>query len=182
MLLTQTFTAGQTKEFREAADFFRLLKCTSPVNVKLFRQGAIIEEMDGVEAGYAERWKKPFDSLQITSPLAQSVQFVMRFNAEAIYDNQVFNAPASTGAFAQTVQTINTASATISAANSNRKYFALHNTSANVVYINLSGAACTVANGIAINPGQFFVLDQFLPSGAITAIATVNSDVVEIEG
>lgn len=182
MLKTQAFGAGETKEFREEADFFRILSCTSPINVKLFRGGAILEEMDGVSAGYAERWKKPFDSIQITSPLAQSVQFVMRRGADVVYDIQSFNTPAPTSAFTQSIQNITTASTTISAANSNRKYFAIHNTGANVVYINLSGATCTVANGIAIQPGQYFVLDKQLPSGVITAIASVATDVVEIEG
>ncbi len=182
MLKTQAFAAGETKEFKESADFFRILSAGGPVDVTFIRNGALLDVAEGVSPGYAERWEQPFDAVMIRSASAQNVQFVMRRGAIAQYDIQSLIFPAKTGAMTQVVQAIGVASAIISAANANRKYFAIHNTSANTVYINLSGAACTVANGIAIQPGQFFSLVDFLPAGDITAIATVASNVIEIEG
>lgn len=181
MLKTQAFAAGETKEFREEADFFRILQASSPITVTFIRSGSVLEEAEAVSPGYAEQWTKPFDAIQIFSAAAQNVQFVMRRKASARYDIQTLTTPPATGAFTQTNPTIGTASAQLSAANGNRKYFGLQNNSANIVYLNLSGAAATVAGGVQVPPGGYYSLDRFMPSSAITAIASVASAVILIE-
>lgn len=184
MLWKETWGAGETKTFSGSFDFFRLLRTPGgAVDVTLFRNGSTVSINEGVEGGFWEKFPRntPCDGVQIKSSVAQVIQFATRVQSEVGFDIQSLTFPASTGAFTQTKPTIAAASGVLSAANANRKYFAVQNTSANIVYLNLQGAAATVAAGVQIPPGGYYVLDRFLPSNAINAIAAVASDVILIE-
>lgn len=82
-----TFTAGQRLQIAGAGDFFRLLSTTSPVTVEFYFQGREIAERVDVEAGFAEQFRTvDFDRVDITSPLAQTVQFETAKGSEIRYD------------------------------------------------------------------------------------------------
>lgn len=82
-----TFTPGQRLSIAGAGDFFRILATTSPVNVEFYFQGREIAERLEVEAGFAESFRTiEFDRVDITSPLAQTVQFETARGSEIRYD------------------------------------------------------------------------------------------------
>lgn len=82
-----TFTPGQRLSIAGAGDFFRILGTTSPVDVEFYFQGREIAERLEVEAGFAESFRTiEFDRVDITSPLAQTVQFETARGSEIRYD------------------------------------------------------------------------------------------------
>ena len=82
-----TMTAGQTVEFYEPGDFFRLLKADSAVKVEFYRNGAEIAEANSVTTGYAEKMRLgEFDRIRITSTAAQAVSFVTRMGNDVFFD------------------------------------------------------------------------------------------------
>ena len=82
-----TMAAGQTVEYFEPGDFFRLLKADTPVKVEFYRNGAEIAEAGSVTTGYAEKMRLgEFDRIRITSTGAQSVSFVTRMGNDVFFD------------------------------------------------------------------------------------------------
>lgn len=89
------------------------------------------------------------------------------------------------GAFAQAAATVTNASALLAAANANRRYLLIQNNDgAGNIFVNLAGAAATVADGIKIAPGGSYEVQGFVPSGALYAIGDIasNANIVLIEG
>lgn len=89
MSAKETFSAGQTREFFGAGDFFRLLQTTGPITVEFYLDGREVAEMVDIEAGYAEsfaREQKRFDRIRIYSPTAQDVKWVTRDGSDVRYD------------------------------------------------------------------------------------------------
>lgn len=189
MLQTVTFAAGQTKEYREEADFFRILATTGGVvNITFLRDGAVVAEAPGVQPGYAEKFNRAFDTVQIYSATVQDVQFVTRYGSDVRYDTppggtMIF--PAAQGAFTQAAPAIATASTQILAAKSTRRYLLIQNNDpAITIYLNLAGAAAAAATGLKIGPGGSYENGDWPPNAAIFAIAitTANPLITVIEG
>lgn len=89
------------------------------------------------------------------------------------------------GAFTSTQKTVTNASGQLAAAKAARRYLLVQNNDlTGIIYVNLSGAAATAANGIKVNPGGSIELQGYVPSGAITAIGSIasNANVVLVEG
>lgn len=186
MLKNVTFSAGEMKEFREENDFFRILGTTvGSVDLKFLRDGAEIADAPGVSAGYAEKFNRAFDTVQITSATAQAVQFVTRYGSDVRYDIQSTQAIAMNGALTQAAATVATASGQLLAAKATRRYLFIQNNDANLtIYINLAGAAAAAATGIKIAPGGAYENDKFPPTSQINAISigSANSLITVVEG
>lgn len=188
MLNTVTLTAGQRIEFREPGDFFRVLAATAAITVEFYENGREIAEAVGVGAGYAEKFDLgQFDRIAITSATAQTIQFVTRLGNTVQYDAPPTGSVSVTntgGAFTQAAATVTTTAANLLAAKSNRRYLLIQNKdAAGIIYVNLAGAAATVAAGLKIDPGGSLEIDNYCPTGAISAIGSIasNANVVVVE-
>lgn len=91
----------------------------------------------------------------------------------------------NSGPTTHTAKTVTSASASMVAANSARKYLLIENDSlTGTIYVNTAGAAATVANGITIGPGESFEFANFVPTGQIFAIGDIgsNPNILVVEG
>lgn len=188
MLLSVPFTAGKRIEYREQADFFRILESAGPVSVEFYLQGRKVADSVQVKAGYSEIFGSGFDQIAITSGTAQTVQFVTRLGNKVNYDSPPVGNVAITntgGTFTQVAATVTTTSAQIEPAKASRRYlFVQNNHATGLIYINLTGVAATAANGILVDAGGSLELNGYLPTGAITAIGSVasNTSVIVVGG
>lgn len=192
MLQTVTLTAGQTVEFKELANFFRVLAASAAVDVRFFKAGRVIADAIGVGAGYAERWRdEEFDAVTIYSASAQDVQFVIRRGNEVFFDapptgavNVTSMVPPRSGP-TQAAATVTNASASLVAAKANRSYLLIQNKdAAGNIWLNLAGAAATQANGVKIPPGGSLELNCNMLTAQIFAIGDIasNANIVVVEG
>lgn len=190
LFLTTTLSANQRLEFNVTGDFFRLMAATQTLTVEFYRQGAEIAEAAGVSVGYAERFRNgKFDRIAIVNGAnAQTVQIVARDGADVLYDtppNGQVTVTNTGGAFTQSQHTVTNASGQLRAANAARRYLLIQNNDpSGIVYVNVSGAAATVAAGVAIPAGGSYELANYVPTGAINAIGSIasNANVVTVEG
>lgn len=188
--LTTTLGANQRLEFSIQGDFFRLMAATQPVLVQYYRNGAEIAEADQVSVGYAERFRGlKFDRIAITNGAnSQTVQIAARDGSEVSYDtppNGQVTVTNTGGAFTQASATVTNTSGQLRAANVARRYLLIQNNDASgIVYVNLAGAAATVAGGVQIPPGGSYELSGFMPTGQINAIGSIasNANVIVVEG
>lgn len=185
MLLQTTIQAGATLEFYEAGDFFRLLECNNPIDVRFYTNEAEQVKAEGISEGYAEKFTIQFQRIKITSATTQTLQFVVRLGNTVAYDAPPVGA-ALQGAFTQTQKTVTNASGQLIAANNMRRYLMIQNNDASgAVYITLDGTAATIAKGIKLEAnGGSYEIQGFVPVGAINAIGNIasNSNVVVVEG
>lgn len=189
MLQNITINAGQTLEFFEPGDFFRVLDAAAPLDLIFYRNGAEVGRAEQVGEGYAERFRgEGFDRYRITSASTQTIQFVGRLGNDVFYDKAPTGAvtlSGQQGAFTSAQVTVTSASTTIDAANAARRYLLIQNNDATgIVYVNLAGATATALNSLRLLPGESLELSSFVPSGAITAIGSIasNTNVVLVEG
>lgn len=184
MLQTVTINAGETKEFYEVSDFFRILTASQPLTVTFYFQGAEVAKAEGVGGGYAERFQTgQFDRFKIKSDTTQTVQFAARLGNQIFYDLPPFGNV--NGAFSQTQKTVTNASAQLLAANLFRRYLIIQNKDATgSVYLKFGATAATTANGIRIAPGGAYEITGFAPTDQIQAIGDIasNANVIVVEG
>ena len=185
MLLTTTIQAGTTLEFYEAADFFRLIECNAPVDVRFYTNDSEQVKAEGVSEGYAEKFSIQFQRIKITSATTQTLQFVVRLGNVVSYDAPPVGA-ALNGAFTQGNATVTNASTQLKAANGSRRYLFIQNNDASGdIYITLDASAATTAKGIKIGAnGGAYELQGYVPVAAINAIGSIanNANVVVVEG
>lgn len=189
MLQNITINAGQTLEFFEPGDFFRVLDAAAPLDLIFYRNGAEVGRADQVGEGYAERFRgEGFDRYRITSATTQAIQFVGRLGNDVFYDKPPtgeVTLAGQQGAFTSAQKTVTSSSGQLLAAKSNRRYLLVQNNDATgIVYVNLAGAAATSTNSVRLLPGESLELQGYMPSGAITAIGNIasNTNVVAVEG
>lgn len=189
MKIDVTINAGQTLEYYDPGDFFRLMEAANPVTVEFFYQGAEVSEAAAVVGGYAEEFRTgSFDRIRITSATTQAISFVARLGANVRYDKAPTGNVAVTntaGAFVQSQKTVTSASAQVLAANAARRYLLIQNNDASgVIYVTLNGVAATTTNGIKIDAGGSLELQGYVPTGAINAIGSIasNANCVAVEG
>lgn len=189
MNFKQTLAAGEKVEFNEAGDFFRLLSCPFAVELRFYMAGKEVGRAEEVTEGFAERFRVGgFDRVAlINGATGQTVQAVVRGGSEVAYDQPPTGNVRVTntgGAFAQQNGTVGAASVVIANANALRRYFYVENKHASAtLYVNLSGAAATVAGGVTLLPGESLELQGYVPTGAIAAIASAaGTTFVMVEG
>lgn len=188
MLLTLTIAAGQSAEFADLGDYFRLMQASDACDVYFYRQGAEVARAEGVTGGYSETFAGSFDKFVIVSSTTQQIQFAARLGNRVGYDAPPVGNVTITnvnGAFANAQKTVTNASGQVLAANANRRYLLIQNNdSSGVIYVRLDGAVATSATGIKIAAGGSLELQGYVPTGAITAIGDLvsNANIVAVEG
>lgn len=181
-----TFAAGQSIPFAILGNYFHLLETTAGVDVSFLRDGAEISKAQNMEFGFFAKPEGGFTGLMLTSATAQAVKVAVGMGdggynrttgSVSILGNQ--------GAHVQTTPVVTNASGLILASNAARRRLIIQNKDATGnIYINLSGIAVTIANGVRIAPGGSLVLDGYVPWGAIYAIGDIvsNANIVIVEG
>lgn len=107
MSVKETFSAGQTREFYGAGDFFRLLETNAEITLEFFYQGREVAEAIGVQAGYAEYFKdRRFDRIRIYSATAQDVKWVVREGSDVRYDRGASQVSGVVGLDAATIEAL----------------------------------------------------------------------------
>lgn len=190
MLVTVTIAAGETKEFREECDYFRILSSSgTSVDLVFIRDGAVLSDAAGISPGYSEEWTRPIDTVRITAQTTQTLKFVMRIGSKVNYDvppggTLVF--PAAQGPYTSTAPAIAVTSTSIAAANTGRKKIEIQNNDpAITIWVNFSGVAAVAAPpSIKIGPGGSYSEQNYPPTGQIFAIAvtTANPLITVLEG
>jgi hypothetical protein len=97
----------------------------------------------------------------------------------------VGNLPSVSSLFTQAGATVTNTSGQLLAARATRRYLMIQNrNTSGFIYVNLTGATATVANGIELGPGESYELSTFCPTAAITAIGSIasNPNVLVVEG
>lgn len=188
MLITYNAAAGSVTDYAEEGDFFRLMHTEGNVTVYFLAAGREIARAESVSGGYAERFVEPFDKVRIESATAQQIQFVLRRGNQVFYDQPpqgLVIIQNVNGAFSQTQKTVTNASGQLLAANDGRRYLMVQNKdSGGDIFVTVSGAAATTANGLKVPAGGALELAGYVPTGAIYAIGSIasNANVVVIEG
>lgn len=189
MKIDVTINAGQTLEYFEPGDFFRLLDATGPVDITFYSQGKEVSEAENIGEGFAEKFRSgTFDRVRITSATTQALQFVIRLGADVFYDKPPTGAVTIAnvnGAFSQSQKTVTNASGQLLAANAQRRYLLIQNNdSGGAIYVTLDGTAATTAKGIKIDAGASYECQGYVPSGEIRAIGSIasNANIVTVEG
>lgn len=188
MLITYNSGAGVVTDYAEEGDFFRLMQTAGPVTVYFLAKGREIARAEGVSGGYAERFAEAFDKVRIESATAQQIQFVIRRGNQVFYDQPpqgLVIIQNVNGAFSQAQKTVTNASGQLLAANAGRRYLMVQNNdSGGDIYVTVSGADATTANGLKVPAGGALELAGFVPTGAIKAIGSIanNPNIIVVEG
>lgn len=189
MKIDVTINAGQTLEYFEPGDFFRLLDASAPVDIRFYSQGKEVSEAENIGEGFAEKFRAgSFDRVQITSATTQALQFVIRLGADVFYDKPPTGSVVVqnvNGAFVQEPKTVTNASGQMLAAKADRRYLLIQNNdTSGVIYVTLDGTAATTVKGIKIDAGGSYECQNFCPTGAINAIGSIasNANIVTVEG
>lgn len=174
--------AGEVKAFALGGQYIEIIEAVDPVDITLVGPAGQTYEMRGVSAGSFS--KEAYTNFLMKSATAQTVRLLIasreggtrRLSGAVTISNVphvvVDNQTAVSGAFTQAAAAITNVSSVIAAANAASRYFGFQNADAIAnVYLNLSGGAATLANGIKVPPGGYFELQGFVTTGAITAIA-----------
>lgn len=181
-----TFTAGQSIPFELLGNYFHLLETTAGVDVSFMRDGAEISKAQNMEFGFFAKPEGGFTGLMLSSAAAQSIKIAVGMGdggynrttgSVSIIGNQ--------GAHVQAGVVVTNASGLMLQSRASRRSLIIQNKdAAGNIYVNLSGLAATVANGLKIAPGGSLVLDGYVPWGAVYAIGDIanNANVVVIEG
>lgn len=187
---SQALSAGQVMDLHVPGKVVRILDCTDPVTLNLFKNGASFGEAADMLAGL--KVEADFDQITVYSVTAQTVKIAVA-DGNVSYDRfsgnvAVTNAPAVHGAFTQsTFTTIGSAAAvTVAAANAARRIAFIQNNDAAVyLRVTVDGSAPTAAHGIRIAPGNYWEPPAgYAPTGAIQAITESGtaSSVEVLEG
>jgi hypothetical protein len=182
----QAMGAASSWTLQSGGDYFRLVSCPSPVDVKFFRQGHEIASATQMDTGFYLKPAGGFDRVDIATTAAQTVK-IMVLDGDGGYDH--FNVDFS-GAAAVNVQqaaavndlaavVVGVAATVLVAASATRK--GLRFTNAGTVDVYLGGAGVTVAGGaIKIGAGQTWIEDQAAPA-AWYGIAGTAAQSVKIQ-
>lgn len=165
-----TLDPFETVDLPASGSYFRVISSSGAISVRLDSGNTVgpITQGQGLK-------NTDFNRLDVTDTSGAPNNGVLIVGTSEFVDVSVTGQVQVTnngGAFSQAAAAITNVSSAIAAANAARRYFGFQNTDpiANI-YLNLSGAAATVANGIKVPPGGYFELQGFVPTGAITAIA-----------
>jgi hypothetical protein len=182
---TLSANGSDTKEV--TGSVVRVRSCTGTLRIS-------IDGGPGANFGSGQGFRMPagktFRTLTIRD-VSGSTNTGTVFIGDASYEDQTFsgavsvtNLPAKQGSYTQTKPAVTNLSSQLVAAKVGRRYLLVQNNDATAnVYVNLTGAAATVAGGIRLVPGGVLELAAFPPTDAVTAIADQpTADVRVLEG
>jgi hypothetical protein len=181
-IYTFTITANGVYRLQVQGQYFKILTSTALIKVE-----ADFGTLDGIGSGQGLE-NTPFSYLVISdkSGATNTVSLLIGdknfVDAAAGNVTIVNNAPTKSATFVNTPATVTNVSASMMAANTNRKYLLIQNNDASgVIYINF-GAASTIANGIKIEAGGAFE-PAAISTQEIFAIGSIasNSNVLLVE-
>lgn len=195
--IQQTFAGAQTWILNIPGKYFTIIGCTNPVNVQFFKGGSKLSlgTITGLSAGLEVLLGDPshtdpqdfeFDRVEIGITGADTVTIGIG-NGQARYNRSQGNVAITNtaGAFANVNATVTNASAQLVAAKANRRYLLIQNNDATGdIYVRFDGAAATLATGVKIKAGGAYEAQGYVPTGAITAIGSIasNVNIVTVEG
>lgn len=187
--ISDTITANTSKRFNVSGKYFALLSATvAPTHIRFFNRFAVMDEVEGLEAGL--KYTGDINAVEISAgALPCTMQFYLGEN-DLEYNRgaasvDVISLPVPANTLTQTAPAVGVASASILAANAARRFLMVQNNDpAANVFLNLAGAAATVAGGVKLAPGASLLLDVCTPSAEIFAIsdAVLTGSVVVVEG
>jgi hypothetical protein len=166
----QAMGAGSTWPLQTAGDYFRLVSCPSPVDVKFFRAAQEIASATQMDTGFYLKPAGGFDRVDITSAAAQTVK-IMVLDGDGGYDHFNVDLGGEAAIVIKQAAQINdlaavvvgVAATALVAADATRK--SLRFTNAGTVDVYIGGAGVTVAAGaIKIGAGQTWIEDQASPA------------------
>ncbi|MGA8787263.1 MAG: hypothetical protein WB542_18205 [Polaromonas sp.] len=176
MIQNPTLTAGETKEFYDLGNFFRLMQSIGPVTVRFYFQGRETYKAEGISLGYAEKFTTSnFDRFTVYSATAQTLQFVSRLGNEVSYDVPPTGAVTISntgGTFTQSRQNVDAVTVVqlLATNTARRRLLVQNNTAAQTLRLTLDGSAPSATNGFRLVPGDLLDLDGYLCTDAIKAI------------
>lgn len=187
--ITINVPAGSVDSLATKGNYIRLKTAPAGVTLRVQNQNGnddvSLVEGDAVNLG-------EFESLQLSHTEATAQSFTVTIGNGTRADSAkvggsvaVSGLPDEQGAYTQAAATVTNASGVLVAANAARRALLISNqSSTGNIYINLAGAAATVAGGVKIAAGGVLLLDRYPPTGAIYAIGDIasNADVIVAEG
>ena len=183
--LTINLTAGEYLPFYIKGNYFHLLETAASVDVDFLRNGGVVSEARNMEFGFFSKPEDGFDSLGFQSATTQAIKIAVGFG-DGGYNRTTGSVQiiGQADTMTQTAPPVTNASGLLLAANASRRLLIVQNNdTVGNVFLNLAGAAATVAGGLQIAPGGSLILDTHLPASAIYAIGDIvsNTKVVVIE-
>lgn len=183
-----TIPAGSVEEFAVVGDYIRLKTASVPVQFVIEETGESIELEQGDAANLSQ-----FRRVKVSHGEAvdQSIVFYVGNGTSADSAKvggaiDVASLPAGAVAMTQTANAVGVASAQLVAANASRRLLMIQNNDAAAdVFLDVTGAAAVLNQGVKLGPGDSLTLDVWTPSAAVFAIASVATAagaVVVVEG
>jgi hypothetical protein len=178
---SESVKAGYAEKFGQEFDSWRITSPTTQTIQFVTRLGNEVEydiAPTGVVSGTVNVGNFP-----ATQPVSGTVS-VGNFPATQPVSGTV-SVGNTSGAWTQAPVTVTNASSQILAARAGRRYLMIVNKHATgIIYVNLTGAAATVANGVELGPGDSYEIDNYCTNAAITAIGDIasNASVLVLEG
>lgn len=179
---------GESVEIAVKGDWVRLVTAAVTLRLDEPDAGHWLE----MEQGDAVTLRAGFVRLKLTHSSGSGQTFTLLVGNGTTQDSAkiggsvtVTGLPDEQGAYAQSTATVTNASGLLVAANAARRTLLISNQSATGnIYLNIAGAAATVAGGVKIAAGGVLLLDRYPPSGAIYAIGDIasNPSVIVAEG
>lgn len=178
----QALGAGDVWRLQTGGDYFRLVACPSPVDVRFYRQNSEVASASQMDTGFYLKPAGGFDRVDITSATAQTVK-IMIITGDGGYDHfnvDISGAALITVAQAATINDLTAVSvgttATALAAAATRK--GLRFTNSGTVDVYIGGASVTVADGaIKIASGQTWIENEAAPAAWYGIAATAGQSV-----
>ena len=191
----QTFTNAATWELNVGGNYYTTLECSQPVTVRFYKGGKLLDLgeikglLGGLEVSLGEGRDFAFDRVQIDVAAGDTVKVGIG-NGQARYNRGQASVSITTGrapqsgTFTNTLRTVTNASAQLLAANVNRQYLLIQNKDPNAAIYVAFGVAATTANGILIEAGGNFTMENTQSTQAVFAIGTAanNPNVLTVEG
>lgn len=178
----ETFTAGQTKALTVNGDFFALIEAAGAVDLSFqyVGQSGAPEEMNGIPAGYAEKFPSDLTSVTITSSIAQTIRYGCG-KGQAHFDRATIVTQQATSQAEVAPATVGTSAALVLAGNTARQRIIFRADDSNTGDIWLGGSgSLTTSNGtIKLAAGKTWI-EERVAAAAWYAIATAAGQVLRI--
>jgi hypothetical protein len=181
-----TLTAGGSQVILVESAYFRIMTATGPVDVI----GDTFGTLPAVEAGQGLQ-NTPYKRLTLRDASGAPNSGTILCSGDLFIDNRtignvaITNKDATSGAMTQASANVTNASGQLLAAKATRRLLLVQNNHATAnIYLNLEGAAATIAAGVKLGPGGSLLLDNYVTSAAIFAIGDIasNTAVTVVEG
>lgn len=181
-MITISQTVNGLLDLAVGGKYFRLLKTSAPVDVRLYKNGQIVTESLAVDQGYYDQPPTGFDRISITSGSVQAVKMAVT-DGTGGYDRLTVDIASNSSAPGNVTESapvaVATAATLIVALDVSRKGLRIYNAGTDTVY--LGGAGITTANAcVRIAPGQT-ILENEAPAAAWYGLAASATQEVRVQ-